>query len=502
MMSKGAALCCRYATALAVPACLAAFLGSPPMAGAQSASAAAAASGASAVKCPQSPKWPEKLKTYLKPGTPFPTDNTPVSATDCDFEQWSWEAFVWAMAPGKDGKPRFMALPTPDDLKNTEAEAAGVHPRPLKLAARSQFIIDKGGGEGAGAIVQADGNMMVGPGGHPIYASVHMNPSYFVTVRQNMLQPAGKGQYKFAPGAPYFSVGAAVFKAMWMRVDGAPPAGAFTTKAHVPNLKQAPASNGTISPDGSYHTITVALVGLHVVGYTDNHKEFVWGTFEHNLNTPATPDFTFTTSGVCAKNPAGVAYTFCSPGTSYAVVNQCAYPGPADPSKTFCNNGGLTLDAKKQTVKPLTYAVQENATGGNTAPNGPADIVQVNAVGQKIFAAYHLVGTVWMAPNSLNENSTSANAVGSVMLTNTTAETFRQAAQIGPSPQNNCFACHYPGSNNFNPCPDINALANNFISISHVITEGTPYGTANQIPPPVCKTGTSLAKAGMASSKP
>jgi Pyruvate/2-oxoacid:ferredoxin oxidoreductase delta subunit len=257
-------------------------------------------------------------------------------------------------------------------------------------------------------------------------------------------------------------------------VVGTGPAGAYTTRAQVPNLKSV---NGTIMPNGTYSTVTVALVGLHVVGYTINHQEFIWGTFEHNLNTPATPDFTFQPSP-SIKCSAG--FTFCPNGTPYSTVNLCAWPGGSQ----YCKGGNLTLNG--QAVSPITFAVQENATGGDTQPNGPSDIQNVNVQGQShlksTFQYYHLVGTVWMEPNKYNVNSTVANSVGSINLTNTTAETFQQLATKPTTPSNNCFECHNPGANNYKAC-NFNALPNNIIGVSHVITLGTPWAVENQIPP-------------------
>jgi hypothetical protein len=376
----------------------------------------------------------------------------------------------------------------------------------LKLGVRTLIKAGANGAtgpQGPGAITEADGNMMVGPGGHPVYASVHMNSTYFNAAKANMLtyNPATKS-YQYAPSTtPYFPVGSAVFKATWIQVVGKAPAGAYTTQAQVPNLTQVPPGTGTIMPSGTYSTVTVALVGLHVVGETENHPEFVWGTFEHNLNTPATPDFTFPSgttggtgpAGTCSTAPGGAAWTFCPAGTSYLSANKCSYPGKGQ----FGCTGGLK--ASSGIVSPITSAVQENATGGDTLPNGPSDINNVNAQGQShlpgVFPYYHLIGTVWMAPNTYNVNSGVANSVGSVNLANTTAETFQQSAvrqppfvPTGPQgptggPTNNCFECHNPQSNNYTPTDcSFTGPGANVIGLSHVIALGTPYAVENQIP--------------------
>jgi hypothetical protein len=269
--------------------------------------------------------WSEGLVRFLAPDSAFPTSDTKNLPTpDCNFHQWSWEAFVWATALIKDPSgstvPRFMTLATPADLLNTSENAGEPKPRPLTLAARSETFQGLAGfSEGAGAIVEADGNMLVAQNGYPVYASVHMNKSYFATARKNLIATGG---YQSQPAGSSFEVGAAVFKATWLRLDPGqqPPAGTFTTQAQIPVLEtKVTPGLVTIQPvAGKFVTVTVALVGLHVVGYTDNHPEFLWGTFEHNMNSPATPDNTFTASPT-RKDPK--SYTLYKGNTPFSQVN-------------------------------------------------------------------------------------------------------------------------------------------------------------------------------------
>jgi hypothetical protein len=422
--------------------------------------------------------WKEHLAVYLKPDAEFPTQNTPLDADDCNFHEWSWEAFVWAIAPDSRGVPRFMSLPTPAELLTGNLKsAAKKRVRPLKLAARSATPHGIAGyTENTGAIVEADGNMLVAPNGYPVYASVHMNPTYFATAQQNMIATGG---YESQPADSYFNVGDAVFKAMWMRLEPgqAAPAGAFTTQAQVPLLHVLRTKNtAAVAPNGQYVTATVALVGLHVVGYTINHPEFLWGTFEHQLNAPMLPDNTFTAAGSDPNN-----YTFYAANTPFSQVNLQNSSPPT-----------LNFDLATQKFSPATNAVQENRTGGeNNSPQGPQNIMNLNGQGQSFlrnqkgvltaFANYNLIGTVWMAPNSYTLTSNQTNAVGSVNLANTTAETFVQAASNANQQQvQNCFMCHNATSYSFQSYPP--PLANRLIAISHVLGEGTPYAVPNVMP--------------------
>ena len=428
--------------------------------------------------------WAEGLGRYLAPNFPFPTTDTQTVPTpDCNFHEWSWEAFVWATALISDPAsgstvPRFMTLATPADLLDSSANAGEPKLRPLLLAARSQkFHGAAGFTEGAGAIVEADGNMLVSQNGYPVYASVHMNQTYFNTAKKNLIVTGG---YTSQPANSSFNVGDAVFKATWLRLDPGqqPPAGAYTTQAQVPVLETR-TSPGlvTIAPvPGKFVTVTVALVGLHVVGYTVNHPEFLWGTFEHKLNSPAAPDNTFTPSAA-RKDPKN--YTLYKANTPFSQVNQALEP-PV-----------LKLDEKTQKLSPVTNVVLENLTGGENQPNGPGNIIALNSQargflsGQKpaqaVFANYTLIGTVWMAPNSYNLNSNQTNAIGSVNLANGTAETFVQNAKNTPiSGVLNCFLCHNPTSYSFQTPPPPQ-LPNRLIALSHVLAYGSPYEVPNSI---------------------
>ncbi|HVK54692.1 MAG TPA: hypothetical protein VM532_06655 [Burkholderiales bacterium] len=443
--------------------------------------------------------WQEGLNRYLKPTFPFPTsdtaNDTPATpAPDCVFQQWSAEAFVWATALGSNGVPRFMTLPTPDQLL---PKAKKLPPKggklTLKLAARSLSAHGTPGfTEGAGAIVEADGNVLVSPNGYPVYASVHMNPSYFATAQKNLLATGG---YLKQPADSYFDVGAAVFKATWLRLgpNEKAPAGAYTTQAQVPvlNVLRTQNSYAVVPIANQFTTVTVALVGLHVVGYTENHPEFLWATFEHRLNSPRTPDNQFNTSGSSPTN-----YTFYAAGTSYAQVNQ---PNPPQSGQSY-TPPQLWFDPVTQKFSPSNNVVLENQTGGTNFPNGAADIANVSSSMQRfftglkspqsVFGNYDLIGTVWLEANSYTSKNpnvlktNASNAIGSVNLANSTAETFQQyASNSNAANVQNCFMCHNPTT--------LSGPGSKFpprrISISHVLEVGTPQAVQNLLIVPITK---------------
>ncbi|WP_209348948.1 hypothetical protein [Pontixanthobacter sp. CEM42] len=443
---------------------------------------------ASALDCPNRLGWSENLPTYFEADAKLPTSFSD-TAVDCDFHEWSWEAFAWATAE-IDGTPRFMTMATLDALTSDTSSSDGM----LRLGAHSNKPHAMPTGENAGAITEADGNMLVGGNGYPVYASVHMNDSYLQTAKANMVEggayaanagkDTGSGEECGGAGnAYYFNCGSAVFKATWYRLaDGeTAPAGAYTTQAQVPVLENDCTGTTCIAKSsGTFTTVTVALVGLHVVAYIENHPEMVWATFEHVRNSPSVPDGTF----AYGDQSVDEDYTFYDAGTPFAA------------DKILVKNDSaavLKFDEASQTFSPVTQVVQMNRTGGENQENGPANIAAVNSASMtefknenSPFQDYFLVGTVWFKPDVYtadNANIQNKNfnwkgiAQGSEALANMTAETFMQAPGTGD--QLNCFTCHNPTSYSFEQG---STEPMRRVAISHALGVGSEFEAKNTIP--------------------
>lgn len=447
--------------------------------------------------------WSLALAPLTLKGAAVPTQEP---ASDCEFHQWSWESFVWATSiDTTTNAPRFLGLPTPKDILTAgfvpgQNNAASLS---LELGTRVHNKSSKQIVEKAGAIVEADGNVLIDQNGYPVYASVHMNTAYFNTAKNNMIFT---GQYVANNNAPndQFPQGAIVFKATWRRIDGTPPAHSYVIKAKVPVLQL---TNGSVVPvPGQTKEVTVALVGLHVVGRPKGHPEFLWATFEQNNNAPMVPDGSFSTqcptpAGKCVDiDPNG--HTFYQGGTPFAQTNIATSNTPAT----------VAFDVTTQKFSPVTQVVQANRTGGENSPNGVQNILTLNTAGQAfmaqqanaqaVFQNYRLIGTVWLAPGSYSRatpnwwNLGSTNPVGSVNLANSTAETFQQVPQAN-QPGSNCFACHNPtafggtqGTLNAqgsftslgSPTQGQSGLPARLIGISHVIAAQAAAAVPNSVP--------------------
>ena len=453
--------------------------------------------GAAAMACPTL-GWAEMMITYADKGAKLPVEFS-ATASDCDVHEWSWEAFTWATAM-EGGKPRFMQLHTMEELAADYAPRKGGLMRVIARSSKAHSLPHE---EYAAAFTEADGSMLVGQNGYPVYATVHMNDSYFRTVRQNMIKtgayqrnagkdvapPAGQACDE-ADDRYFFRCGAAVFKATWYRLaDGEkPPEGAYHTVAEVPVLANRCDEGGCVAVATDKHVqARVALVGLHVAGYVEHHPEFLWATFEHHRNAPSVPDGTFAFDGRTIEED----YTFYKAGTPFTKDKVLVPNQPANSNDPAL----LTFHEETQTFSPVTQVVQMNRTGGENHADGAANIESLNAGaraelrGQNSWAAsYFLLGTVWMKPDWFTADNPEITSKtfkwqnhvrGSAALANTTAETFMQAPSSPGNPDTmNCFDCHNPQSYSYSGKP----MPNRRVAISHMLAVDTPFAVPNKMP--------------------
>ncbi|MCX6952961.1 MAG: hypothetical protein NTV51_12465, partial [Verrucomicrobia bacterium] len=230
--------------------------------------------------------------------------------------------------------------------------------------------------------------------------------------------------------------------------------GAFTTQAQVPTLS---VSGGKIVAGPPMRSVTVALVGLHVVGVVANHPEFIWATFEQRLNAPNLPANVSPTSATPVYTGTSPTYTFYQTGTP---ANQCNLP-----------NATLTLNATAQTLSPVTQVFRQFADGSGTTANTSAiDALNasVHAQLKDVWNNYDLIGGVWLLPGVLAPNlgPQPSDLHGSPQLANSTMETFAQAANGFNS---SCFTCHTTQATQTDGGLNIPAMNMN---LSHTFTDG------------------------------
>lgn len=406
--------------------------------------------------------------------------------TDCAFQQWSWTAFVhWMQTDPRTGKPLFLSLTTPDELavraglkkgravpKGLTMEARFAKPLPKAVLAEIRAA-NSGGKVKAGSINQAAGGALVAQNGRALYYTTHMNKEYADFASQYL-----GNNYNNAPDDLDFPVGSTVLKASWRVLeDGEDRAGLYTTQANVQVLDVDAEGALVVADPIRYRKETMALVGVHVVGRVNEHPEFIWATFESNLNSPNLPLGMSPQSSLPVSDRDWLFYKAGTAASASNISNQHDSAGGGPPGLVT----PYTIDVDTQVITPVTNVFRMFAYGGaKDSPASPGtdrvrDIEEVNvdftariAAGhprvKPVFANYRLIGSVWIdtAKTPLKPGlDLRTSSVGSIYLANSTLETFFQNSQF------NCFTCH-------NTSPNKNGYPDKNIAISHIISGSLP----------------------------
>ena len=242
---------------------------------------------------------------------------------------------------------------------------------------------------------------------------------------------------------------------------GPTPDNYITTRAIIPVFKTNPA--GDIVRDGDKtRIVTVALLGLHVVGTIEGHPEFIWATFEHVLHEKTGP-WQRDLAPTAKTNPSDSAQPLVESGPE----NYTLYPKVSSkegaPPVTDADNGeslySLKLDQKTQTFTPHSNVYRVFPGSKSDDPEEDDAVTSLNANVQAIFQSlgapdvrsnYQLVGGVWL--NTPQDDFRAgvdfqAEAAkprkqplfgGEDRLSNMSMELFTQPSDSSP----NCFSCH------------------------------------------------------------
>jgi hypothetical protein len=366
------------------------------------------------------------------PSTWFPHSQTPeqnsagfpAKPNNCDFHQWSWNAFLW-LTQEVNGAPRFVSMP-----------ANGIETPPGVL---DPLIGRSAKGRTLDLIEQAGPNgVMVDLEGHPIYYSIHSDSTFGNFLQQNGLLDPAKLR-AFNPDTP-FPVGTLTLKAAWkVAASGGDTSSFYTRKAQIALLTT---KNGKIVVSDQTKTVDVALVGFHIAGTVAGHPEMIWATFEQLRNAPDLP------KPMAGMQPDDVVsdtnFTFYKAGTQFKECNVNA-----------AGSGALHLDEAAQTLSPVTEVCRMAPWGGGSM-NNIGNIKSLNdsvhTQLKDVWNNYFEVGAIWFnATDGLRPNCTfqpgslecradpqTPILTGSTQLSNTAVETFTQSQ----SAQDNCFACH------------------------------------------------------------
>lgn len=382
--------------------------------------------------CTVEPDWFASNNTIVPP-KPLVKNNT-----NCDFHQLSWHYFAWLTE--KDGNAlRFESFTTDIALEGkTEPKNSLPH------------------------IFQAGSNgILVDQNGRASYTSMHVNRVFEDFVKKNKLMTTSG--FEQANPELSFPDGAIELKASWKIISPAERAaieqsGLYVTQKLVKKLTTNDFGQVALAPNqaSSYQSELVALVGLHIAVWIEDHPEAIWATFESKLNSPDLVHGSAINSAVAANN-----YLYYSAETAnVANTQQDCNILPASTT--------VKLDSSKQTVSPITQVCRMYQNGGGSSAN-QNNIRTLNASVHSnpktppLLKNYYEVGAVWFDKDVLAERLTADNQpgpmllnwspvstqtqidpimAGSNQLSSSVIETFTQSNIA----ENNCFSCHNTAS--------------------------------------------------------
>ena len=418
---------------------------------------------------------PANLRPLAKPGEPLPDD--------CGFYKWAWQAFLHETQT-IGGKVAFLGQPTFEDVFKAKESPlfADQQPDLLSLAPRSSKVSNKDESKHfrMNDLLQAGSQqVLVDPRGNVVWYAIHLNDTY-----KSFVDDYGLTDRKTLDHVPVdlaFRTGSIEMKSAWQIVTGPTPKNYITTRALIPVFKTTP--GGDIVKDGDRtRVVTVALLGIHVVGTIEGHPEFIWSTFEHVSHK--TKDWT--------RDVAPDAKANAEPARPVLVERKSAayslYPSDAahrlaEPVAGANKGSGiydLKLDATTQTFTPRSPVYRQFPGSKSDDSNTDDAIVSLNADMQKLFESersadvrsnYQLVGAIWFntpeADFKPGVNFMDAAAKprkqplfgGEDRLSSTTMESFTQSAESFP----NCFSCHNTES--------VSGVGASRLNVSHALSK-------------------------------
>lgn len=327
----------------------------------------------------------------------------------------------------------------------------------------------------------SDGNVQITQAGSLIYYGMAVNDvyAYYVTqinptVTNNTSAPfptdqsqltsiqnfaTSKGHTLLDPNSLAMEI-----KTAWVDASTLPNAKDYITmSAVVPTYNK---NNVAAWTQNGTKTITVALIGVHVVGSVAGHPEMVWSTFEHVGNTPNVSYAFDDPSGTQQTQPADPVnntqkWLFC--GATSPPSNGTTAEFSPNAQVTFSPAGvkavnGTSSVQGTNVLRLSPWGAPNNQTPNPLIPSVAASNTQIislnNDIHSQMNAAdvrdnYLFLGATWTeggASPSTNWNGTNVPGivVGTSHLANSTLETFTQSRTFvaGHFPGPGCLSCH------------------------------------------------------------
>lgn len=419
--------------------------------------------------------------------------------TLCDFYRWGSQMFLW-LTSGKENyhvfnvAPGFYDVSVENDNQRTFIKNDGTMSLGLRHGKTDDEI----------ELGQAGGNdVLISQNNSLVYYSIHANDIFalyrtgidvkngdttaiadFDEDQQEKLIAAAKDLPGTFPANPDENTAVVTFgelygydvsspeamameiKISWVNADTVQNRNDYVlTQANVPTYKNRN-PKGPWDATGKTELMTLAMVGMHIVGTVNGHPEMIWTTIEHVDNVPD--------NSYAYTNTAGDTATqnYDSSGLWTFLPTNADMPGFIEPNAQVVVDSGSTSPAhivanpEGATIGPVdVYRV--NPWGnlpGNYEVNNNTLLASINVSVLSQLAAgdirgnYIQTGAIWTSMGQIppgypdifptDNGNEDTYLRGSLYLANTTMETFfqYQSNVNGALFHANCFACHGEGA--------------------------------------------------------
>lgn len=314
---------------------------------------------------------------------------------------------------------------------------------------------------------QADGGVLLAQNGSLIYYTIDVNDvyAYFRTGGAHSLNTTlfPTTQSGFDSIAAFGAKRGMIFtdsvaltlevKSSWVLASTIPDSQSYITiKAVVPTYDR---SNSKVWTVKGQDTVTLALVGMHVVGSAAGHPEMIWATFEHlNLTPDSTYDYINANQQQVQVGPnTGGSWVFSQPnytGTYNQMLNSYDPPNiVADsPNTKIQPSNDIRMKPWGAGFDKMPNQLDTSVAESNTEIISINNSVRNQLIAGDIRANYLLRGATWTIGGAIPTGPypNGGNEVGTSLLCNSTMETFQQGANRSILTGANCFDCHQSGS--------------------------------------------------------
>jgi hypothetical protein len=335
------------------------------------------------------------------------------SASQTEFDTYSWQMFIALNWPAKSGQRgvadcakafgssfdtvwrsyKFIGEIFLPDAENPGTWNSGsVSTQLTEVAKASKDVASSP----LGTVLQPVAGWLIDQQGNPTYYQIAVDKTSYDYITTNTLYNADIAN---ADATINFPNGATEIKASWRILTAKDDTGRYMTmSATVDTFDSTGTVNGTAEA-------TLGLVGLHILTKPAGFPQWIWATFEQIDNLAA---------------PSGGQASYADPTAPASDVNQSPCAGHEIPcvpktGKTF------------QSPDPLSRVTTISAATAGVNATLQADF------GDTFAKYYELVGTQW--PSDPNDPGNPLGTPTPNVLANTTMESYIQ-------PISSCMACH------------------------------------------------------------